>query len=281
MADGTAASIIRSGVIATVGIAGSLYDQNFNSTRYLAMEQRAASYLLSLQGTNGLIRGGPDVSWYSTQHNLLTYAFLRLLGNELTANGDSGSANGYYTSANKISSGIESKLLVHNASNVYFIEGLNDNVEALDADALGVVYLQDHGETNNAQKVLSYTQGAFAVSGSSIVKSSEPATYNQTYSASGPFSGFAPYVGSDAPNVLWPEGTAEMLVAAAGLGQSTSTLASSLRAISAVSPGAAPVMANRTLTSIPYGEEYHVWPSAASGAWTLIALNKPSFNLFR
>ena len=48
-----------------------------------------------------------------------------------------------------------------------------------------------------------------------------------------------------------------------------------------MSPGAAPVMANRTLTSIPYGEEYHVWPSAASGAWTLIALNKPSFNLFR
>ena len=107
---------------------------------------------------------------------------------------------------------------MHNASNVYFIEGLNDNVEALDADALGVMYLQDHGETNNAQKVLSYLQGAFAVSGSSIVKSSEPATYNQTYSASGPFSGFAPYVGSDAPNVLWPEGTAEMLVAEPALG---------------------------------------------------------------
>jgi hypothetical protein len=281
VADGEAENIIRSGVLATVGLAGSLYDQNFKTTRYLSMEERAASYLLALQGTSGLIRGGPDVSWYSTQHNLLAYAFLRLLGNELTADGDRSSANTYYTPANKISSGIESKLLVHNASNLYFIEGLDDNVQALDADALGVMYLQAHGETNNAQKVLAYAQGAFALSGRSIVKSSDSATYNETYSAPGPFSGFAPYIGTDAPNVVWTEGTSEMLVAAAGLGQSTSTLASSLRAIAAITPGEAPVMADRTLTSIPYGEEYHVWPSAAGGAWMLIALDKPTFSLFQ
>jgi hypothetical protein len=207
VADGTAEPIIRSGVIATVGIAGSLYDQDFNTSRYLAMEERVASYLLSLQGTAGLIRGGPDVTWYSTQHNLLAYAFLRLLGNELTANGNRPSANSYYNAANKISSGIESNLLVHNGSDVYFIEGLGDSIQALDADALGVMYLQDHGETNNAQKVLAYTQTAFALTGRSIVKSSDPATYNETYSAAGPFSGFAPYLGTDAPDVLWTEGT--------------------------------------------------------------------------
>jgi hypothetical protein len=142
-----------------------------------------------------------DVTWYSTQHNLLAYAFLRLLGNELTADGDRSSANSYYTAANQVSSGIESQLLVPNASNLYFIEGLNDNVQALDADALGIMYLQDHGETNNAQKVLAYTQSAFALTGQSIVKSSDPATYNETYSAPGPFTGFAPYIGPNAPNV--------------------------------------------------------------------------------
>lgn len=281
VADGEAEPIIRSGVLATVGIAGSLYDQDTHTSRYLSMEQHAAAFLLSLQGTAGLIRGGPDVRWYSTQHNLLAYAFLRLLGNELTADGDRSSADGYDTTANKISSGIESKLLVHNASNVYFIEGLDDSVQALDADALGAMYLQDHGETNNAQKVLAYAQSAFALSGRSIVTSSDPATYNATYAAAGPFTGFAPYIGTGAPNVLWTEGTSEMLVAAAGLGQSTSALASSLRAIAAVTPGEAPVMADRTLTSIPYGEEYHVWPSAAGGAWMLIALDKPTFSLFR
>jgi hypothetical protein len=129
--------------------------------------------------------------------------------------------------------------------------------------------------------VLTYAQSAFALGGRSIVKSSDPATYNETYSAAGPFSGFAPYIGTDAPSVIWTEGTSEMLVAAAGLGQSTSTLASSLQAIASVTPGEAPVMADQTLTSIPYGEEYHVWPSAAGGAWMLIALEKPTFNLFR
>jgi hypothetical protein len=72
-----------------------------------------------------------------------------------------------------------------------------------------------------------------------------------------------------------------MLVAAASLGQSTSTLAASLQAIAAVSPGEAPVMANQTVTSDPYEEEFHVWPSAAAGAWTLIALDKPNLSLFR
>jgi hypothetical protein len=281
VATGQAANIFRSGVIATVGIAASLYDQNFNTARYLSMEESAASYLLSLQGTSGLIRGGPDVSWYSTQHNLLAYAFLRLLYNELVADGNRPTANTYNTAANKISSAIESKLLVLNGSSGYFIEGLNDNVQALDADALGIMYLQDKGETTNAQKVLAYTQSAFAVNGGSIAESSDPATYNETYSAPGPFSGFAPYIGTGAPNVLWPEGTAEMLVAATGLRQPSPSLTASLLALAAVTPGQGPVMANRTVTSVPYGVEYHVWPSAAAGAWTLIALNKPTFNLFR
>ena len=125
-----------------------------------------------------------------------------------------------------------------------------------------------------------YAQNAFAVSGRSIVESSNPATYNETYAARGPFSGFAPYIGTGAPSVLWTEGTAEMLVAAAGLGQSRSTLATSLLAIAGVTPGSAPVMADQTVTSIPYGDEYHVWPAAAAGAWMLIALDRPSWRLF-
>jgi hypothetical protein len=48
-----------------------------------------------------------------------------------------------------------------------------------------------------------------------------------------------------------------------------------------VTPGAAPVMANQTLYSSAYEEEYHVWPSAAGGARMLIALEDPTFNPFR
>jgi hypothetical protein len=162
VADGTAEPTFRSGVIAAVGIAGSLYNQNWGHVALPRDGGGAASYLLSLQGTDGLNRGGPGVTWYSTQHNLLAYAFLRPLGNELTADGSRPSGNTYYMAANKVSSGIESELLVHNGSNVHFIEGLNDSIQTPDADALGVMYLQDHRETNTAQNVLTYAQSAFA-----------------------------------------------------------------------------------------------------------------------
>jgi hypothetical protein len=280
VANGTAESVFRSGTIASVGLAGSLYDVYNHSTRYLAMDERAASYLLSLQGSTGLIKGGPDVSWYSTQHNLLAYAFFVLLGSELVLDGNQSNANAYYADAGKIASGIESNLLVHTGNSAYFIEGLDDTVQSLDADALGAMFLQSIGSTSLAQEVLTYADSAFAVSGRSIVKSSNSATYNETYAASGPFSGFAPYLGSGAPNVLWTEGSAEMLLAQGALGQSSTTLANSLNAIAGVTPNDAPVQADQVQVNTAYGEAYHVWPSAAAGAWMMLAEHKPTPLLF-
>jgi len=54
-----------------------------------------------------------------------------------------------------------------------------------------------------------------------------------TYSAKGPFSGFEPFAGVNVPNVLWPEGSAEMLLAEAKVGQSTTRLTQSLNSIAA------------------------------------------------
>jgi hypothetical protein len=276
VADGTTEPLFRSGTIATVGLAGAIYDRTQRTTRYLAMEKRAASYLISLQGTNGLIRGGPDVGWYSTQHNLLAYAFLDQLGAELISDNQRPTANGYLNAADKISSGIESKLLVHNGSQAWFVEGLGDNVQSLDADALGVLYLVSKSETTVAQEVLSYTQTAFAMSGRSITKSTNPATYNDTYAAAGPFSGFKPFLGSNAPDVLWTEGSAEMELADAALGQPTSALNASLLSIYGLSPTVAPLMADRTLTDPAYSTEFHVWPADAAGAWFLLAQKRPT-----
>jgi len=276
VADGTTEAIFRSGTIATVGLAGSLYDQRTNTNRYLNMEERAASYLTSLQGTNGLIRGGPDVGWYSTQHNLLAYAFLKQLGNELVADGQRPTANDYLTPANKISTGLESRLLVQNGSHAWFIEGLGDNVQSLDADALGVLYLASKNETTNAQKVLAYTNGAFATSGRSITKSTSVDTYNTTYAAAGPFSGFRPFIGTGAPDVMWTEGSAEMVLADMAAGQSSTAVNTSLLAIAGLTPTAGPLMADRTVTNMAYSAEFHVWPSAAAGAWLMLAAAHPT-----
>jgi hypothetical protein len=276
VADGTTEAVFRSGTIATMGLAGSLYDQRTHTNRYLSMEQRAASYLISLQGTTGLIRGGPDVAWSSTQHNLLAYAFLNNLGNELVSDGQRPTANTYFTAANKISSAIESKLLVQNGSQAWFVEGLGDNVQSLDADALGVLYLISKGETTNAQKVLAYTNSAFAVNGRSITKSTSTDTYNNTYAAPGPFSGFKPFIGSGAPDVMWTEGSAEMGLADTAAGQSTTSLDTSLLAVAALTPTSGPLMADRTVTNVAYSAEFHVWPSAAAGAWLILDAAHPT-----
>ncbi|HEX3688341.1 MAG TPA: hypothetical protein VHV28_01550 [Solirubrobacteraceae bacterium] len=276
VADGTTEAVFRSGTIATVGLAASLYDQRTHTNRYLSMEQRAASYLISLQGTAGLIRGGPDVAWSSTQHNLLAYAFLDNLGNELVSDGQRTTANTYFTAANKISSAIESKLLVQSGSQAWFIEGLGDNVQSLDADALGVLYLMGKGETTNAQKVLAYTDSAFAVGGRSITKSTAADTYNNTYVAPGPFSGFKPFVGTGAPDVMWTEGSAEMVLADTAVGQTSAALNTSLLAIAALTPTSGPLMADRTVINVPYSAEFHVWPSAAAGAWLILATAHPT-----
>jgi hypothetical protein len=278
VADGSTAPVFRSGTIATVGLAGSLYDQRTRTNRYLSMEERAASYLISLQSTNGngLVRGGPDVEWYSTQHNLLADAFLTQLGAELISDGQRPTANTYLNAANKISSGLESKLLVQNGSQAWFIEGLGDNVQSLDADALGVLYLVSKHETTNALKVLTYTNSAFAISGRSIVRSTGNDTYNNAYAAAGPFSGFKPFSGTGAPDVMWTEGSAEMVLAGLAVGQNPTALTTSLLAISGLTPTTGPLMADRTGTNLAYSAEFHVWPSAAAGAWLILATAHPT-----
>ena len=61
------------------------------------------------------------------------------------------------------------------------------------------------------------------------MRSSAVATYNETYSAPGPFSGFRPFAGGGTPDVLFIEGSAQMLAAESAVGASTSSLAASMR----------------------------------------------------
>jgi hypothetical protein len=149
-------------------------------------------------------------------------------------------------------------------------------VQSLDADALGVLYLASKHETTNAQKVLAYTTSAFAVAGRSITTSTSAGTYNDTYAATGPFSGFAPFIGAGAPDVMWTEGSAEMVLADRAVGQSATALDSSLLAIAALTPASGPLMADRTVTDLAYSAEFHVWPSAAAGAWLMLAAAHPT-----
>ena len=248
---GESAPIFRSGTIAWVGLASASYDHAFGTNRYLDSEQRTANYLLSLQDANGLIRGGPDVKWASTEHNLVAYVFLTRLADELESAGNLKAASQYRAAAAVISAAIDANLLVVNASGAHFLQGLNDSTQALDVQALGAMYLQGTERPVLASEVLAYAQSNFTVGDVSVDESKDPATYNMSYSAAGPFSGFAPYAGKGAPDVRWAEGSGEMRMAAAALGQDTSPLDKSIAGWSSITKGQGqgPLQANRTVTS--------------------------------
>lgn len=281
VASGAGQPLIRSGTIAWVGLAAAAYDQAAGASTYLKTETLAANYLLSLQGPTGLIRGGPDVQWASTEHNLAAYAFLAALANELQRGGNSAAASTYQAAAAQVSAGIEKYLFVQDATGAWLREGLNDNVEALDVQALGAMYLQGIGQGDLGALVLSHAQSAFALGPRPVSLSADPAAYNETYSGKGNYSGYEPYSGVGVPDVLWFEGTAEMRMATAAYAQNTSALDQSMsrwESITAANAGA-PLQADQTVTSAAYGVEYHVWPAAAAAAWVILSQSSAALAL--
>ena len=89
---GESSGTVRAGSVAFDAIAFSDYDSTFGSTLYLDNARRAVDYLLSLRNEDGLVRGGPDVKWVSTQHNILTLIALMTLSQQLEEQGDEGAA---------------------------------------------------------------------------------------------------------------------------------------------------------------------------------------------
>jgi hypothetical protein len=268
---GESSASVRAGSVAFMAIAFSDYDSTFESTLYLDNARRAANYLLSLRNEDGLVRGGPDVEWVSTQHNILTLIALMTLSGQLEQQGDESAAY-YREAAETIAKGIDSQLIVRDEGLAHFRQGVNDNVIPLDTQALGIIYAMFRNDGDLAKQVYEYTQQNFPLENRSITLSAKPKSYNMTYQAKGPFRGYRPYIGKGAPDVLWFEGTAEMRFVSTFLGQPTEELDQSMNSWWDVTrkQGLAPLGADRTITNNPYNE-YHVWPTAAAGAWTVLS----------
>lgn len=269
---GESSGSVRAGSLAFAAIAFSNYDSTFESNLYLENARRAADYLLSLRNADGLVRGGPDVKWVSTQHNILTLIALVGLTQQLENQGDEAGAATYREAAETIAKGIDSQLIVRDGGLAHFREGVKDEVVPLDTQALGIIYAMFRDDTDLAKEVYEYAQQNFTLEGRSINLSSKPKSYNMTYQAKGPFRGYRPYIGKGAPDVLWFEGTAEMRFVSTILGQPTEELDQSMNSWWDVTRGQnlAPLGADRTITNNPYNE-YHVWPTAAAGAWTILS----------
>jgi TolA-binding protein len=73
--------IIHSGPNLWLGIAALQYAKKSKDVSYLELARDIARGIMHLQGEDpeGGLRGGPQVQWYSTEHNLDAYAFFNIL----------------------------------------------------------------------------------------------------------------------------------------------------------------------------------------------------------
>lgn len=270
---GESSGVVRCGTVAWVGLAAAAYDHRFHTSRYASVAMRAAAELRSLARGDGLVEGGPDVTWISTEHNLLAYGLFTRLAHDLRSSHPVSAARDAAAAA-AAADGLGS--LLATTGGAHFVEGVGDSVLPLDVQALGAMYLRSRGRTGLARDVVAFANARFAVSSRSIVKSAAVATYNETYAAPGPFAGYRPFAGTGTPDVLWFEGTAQMRAAEAAVGAPTARLDASMRAWQRITPrsGNAPLMADRTDDAGGYGE-YHVWPAAAGAAWAVLAADGP------
>ena len=146
---GDAAPYYRSGALAWVGLAAAAYRRQYDNDRYDKLIGGLLKYLLSLRGSDGLIRGGPDVSWVSTQHNLLATGFLRDIADQMSSSKKLGgfTRSELTTIHTTLGNAIVSKLLVVDGPSLaHFKQGLDDAQVALDVQALGAMYLKLRGD---------------------------------------------------------------------------------------------------------------------------------------
>ena len=73
--------IVHSGPNIWLGIAALQYTKKSKDSQFLKLAEEIAQAIISLQSQDkdGGLRGGPEVNWYSTEHNLDAYAFFNML----------------------------------------------------------------------------------------------------------------------------------------------------------------------------------------------------------
>ena len=70
--------VIHSGPNAWIGLAALNYAKITNNKKYLSIAKKVSEFLLKMMDDEGGIKGGPTITWYSTEHNLDAYAFFKL-----------------------------------------------------------------------------------------------------------------------------------------------------------------------------------------------------------
>jgi hypothetical protein len=249
----------RAGAMAWVAYAALAYRETYDNSRYDDMLAGIVRYLLALRNKDGLIAGGPDVTWVSTQHNLLADGMLRDLAADLGPNGTL--ATGIKSvdinnAANEIGNAILASLIVQDGPLAHFREGVGDEVVPSDVQALGALWLAARGD-GRARQVAETLRQKFYVA--------------PRDSAVGTLSGYRPFLGDGAPDVIWSEGTIEAATTFRRLGVDATAADDAVDRIRATigDNAVGPAGADRDVVDPSWGE-FHTWPTSAAASWLLI-----------
>ena len=142
--NGSSLQQFRTGSIAWIGLAAATYRNIYGSSRYDALAGGAARYVLARKQSSGLLAGGPDVSWVSTQHNLIAWFFLSSLDDDINTGM---SESNLEKAIDGIADGIERNLIVSvNSSHSAFVQGVGDPIRPLDVQTFGLLFLEARGQ---------------------------------------------------------------------------------------------------------------------------------------
>ncbi|WP_456277684.1 hypothetical protein [Bacillus sp. AK128] len=256
----------RSGSIAWLGDSILKYETAFGDSQFRPVAESIAQYLLSQQDhQTGSIKGGPDVDWYSTEHNIDAYFFFR----------DFGMLTGDDT-YNEISDAIRQALLTDhwNTEEGRFNQGIHDQAEALDANSWGAIFLLAVGEEELAKSAVSYLS-KFEVQNATMIKSDAESTYNMAYQTKAPLVGYKPYGKGyeEPPDIVWTEGTWGVINLFLRQEKDVDHLLASMFAMQDTDPAGGLVYSHSRQSEEPY--LFYVWPAVASTAWQYITLKNP------
>lgn len=145
----------RTGAIAWVGYSFVFYQRVCGDGQFQATAKRIADWILTMQdATTGSVKGGPDVDWFSTEHNIDAYFFLRDFG-LLTRN------SSYLEAADRIK---QSLLNNHwNPSYGCFQQGIGDTKKVLDVASWGALFLLRIGQSDKADSCLDFIEVNFPI----------------------------------------------------------------------------------------------------------------------
>jgi hypothetical protein len=262
---GRGSGLVRTGALAWAGIAATYYRRTYGSTRYDALIAGVAKYLLDLRTSAGLVKGGPDVSWVSTQHNLLTVALLRDLVSSLKSKSAASSLGLSSTTLNSaqttMGNAIVSNLLVQSGSTAYFTQGIGDTRIPVDVQSLGGMYLKLRGDSRAAQ-VGNYLSANFGAQ-----PRIAPGLGNAYVFGARPFNA------AGSPDIVWAEGTIQAKIALQRIGLSTSYAAYAVANLALLTDSftKAPPQADQNIVTgdLSWGE-YHTWPASAAASWMVM-----------